>query len=239
MALESWEWSDDAKALLYFVYRFWAEQRRPPNQADICLGTSFDRRQARRLCRQLREGFAVTFAEERVNLAIDKAAPFSATPTAVACFRDGEFLTYVGCPMEVTTIGWLPMLEDHILTMRSHCSCCFEPIELELRKGELLSATPVVPVVAAIRSPWDFEYGVPSDRVCDSFHYALDETHARRFEERVLRRGVVFTFEQVQAIARSAGEGRMRDPHWKAIRQDGERTLEAFAAMGIDVTPWR
>jgi hypothetical protein len=31
----------------------------------------------------------------------------------------------------------------------------------------------------------------------------------------------------------------MRDPHWKAIRQDGERTLEAFAAMGIDVTPWR
>jgi hypothetical protein len=239
MALESWEWSDEAKRLLYFIYEFWAEHRRPPNMADMRAGTGFEPRDARRVARQLQEGFAVTFADERINLAIDKAAPFSATPTSVACFTDGEFLTYVGCPMEVTTIGWLPMLEHRILTMRSYCACCFEPIELDVRKDQLLAATPVVPMVAAVRSPWDFEYGVTSDRVCDSFHYVLDAAHGRRFEERVLRRGVLMDFATVQALARSAGEGRMRDPHWKAIRQDGSTTVDALDRLGVDVSIWR
>lgn len=238
MSLASWEWSAEARRLISFVYEFWVERRRPPAMVDIFDGTGLDSRSTRRLARELQEGFALAFDDNRVTFSIDKAPPFSATPTSVVCELEGEFLTYVGCPMEVTTIGYLPPLEDRPLTIRSHCACCFEPFSLEFRGRQLLS-DPGSLVIAVIRSPWDVEHGVTAEIVCDSYHFALDRDHAARFEAQVARRAVLLTFSQAQAMTRLSGEQRMRDPHWKATRIDGQQLMKHYENNGVDVSPWR
>ncbi len=235
---ESWELSDDEKTLLYFVYEFWLRERRPPNEADIHGATGFGPRETRPLARMLREGFALTFDDERVVLSIDKAPPFSATPTGVACFVDDEFVSYMGCAMEMASLSHLPTLGGVTLTMRSACACCFSPIEVQLRDGAIVGATPSLPVITAIRSPWDFEHGVTPDRVCDSFQVVLDEEHASRFERRLQRVGVRLTMAQAAEIGRGVGESRMRDPHWHAVRLDARTMIEHWGSLGVDVSPW-
>jgi hypothetical protein len=237
---EAWEWDDEAKAVIYFVYEFWVREHRPPNSADLCLATGFDRRKVKGLLRQLQEGFAVKFFDDRVALVIDKAPPFSATPTSVLCYIGDEFISYVGCAMEACTIGMLPLFDDTVLTIKSHCACCFEPLEVTVLGNELQSSDHAPPpVISAIRSPWDWEHGVAPDIVCDSFHYALDAAHARRFEQQIMRRGVVMDFASVEKISKFAGAGRMRDPHWKAIRQVAPTMIDGFEAAGVDVSAWR
>jgi len=233
-------WSDEARSLLYFVYDFWAENRRPPNLADIHDAQGLRHRDVRRLYRELQRGFAVVAADDRLGLGLTKAPPFSATPTAVACYVDGDFISYVGCAAEALTVGCLPPFADRTLEVRTYCACCFAPIWMEIHQQEVVRITQgSLPVVSVLGSPWEWEEGVPSDRVCDAFHFVLDDDHAARFEVAVARRGVVLTVEQLAAFGSSAARGRAWDPDWPPIHMDGALVVARMAELGVDVTPWR
>jgi len=236
---ETDRWDDDCLALLTFLYAFWSRERRPPNLADVHAGTGFSRRDVRRLYRRLQAGFAVVVDDERVNLSLLKAPPFSATPTPVAGYVDGGFLSYLGCPAEAVSASNLPPLADATLTVRSACACCFAPIELDLHRMEVVRADPHEPVVVAVTPPWEWEEGVRSDHVCDAFHYVLDRYHGERFAAELARRPVFLELWQMREMARGAGEGRMRDRDWPPIRIDARRTIEGLTALGVDTSPWR
>jgi len=232
-------WSGEALDLINFVYGFWAENRRPPSFLDIHDTFQLSPRRARRLYRELSDGFALTAQDQLIGLGVDKAPPFSATPTAVTAFVDGEFLSYVGCPMEGLTIGALPPLENKVVTLYSFCACCFEPIKIEVQGQEVLSAEPSLPLISIIRSPYDWEGGVSCEIVCDSFHYVLDQEHATRFEERVARRGTTMTMEQAGKLTADTAVRRMRDPHFPQIRIEAEPMIAFLDSLGVDVSVWR
>jgi hypothetical protein len=233
------DWSPEARDLVNFVYGFWAGSRRPPNFLDIHRALGLSPRLTRRLFRELEEGFAVLAQDNIIGLSIEKAPPFSATPTTLAAYLDGEFLSYVGCPMEGLTIGALPPLEDKVLTLRSYCACCFTPIELEVQGQDVRSASPSRPLIALVRSPYDFAGGVTPDVVCDSFHYVLDEDHAARFERLVLRRGTTMTLEQARQLTAETASRRMKDPHFPQIRLEAEPMIAFLDGIGVDVSVWR
>jgi hypothetical protein len=232
-------WSPGATELINFIYVFWAENRRPPNYLDINRSLRLPPHRTRRLSRELEEGFALTSQDQLVGFSIDKAPPFSATPTTIAAFVDGQFLSYIGCPMEGFTAGGLPPLEDTVLTLRSFCACCFRPIELEMRGNELLSSSPSEPLVSVIRPPYAWEGGVSCTVVCDSFHYVLDADHAERFERRTARRGTTMTMSQAALFTADIAARRMRDPDFPQIRIEAEPVLAFFESIGIDVGVWR
>jgi Alkylmercury lyase len=231
-------WTPDALGLINFVYGFWAGERRPPTFLDIYEEFHLSPRRVRRLFRELQEGFGLTSQDQLIGFGIDKAPPFSATPTTIAAFTDGVFLSYVGCPMEGLTIGALPPLESKVITLRSYCACCFMPIELEVRGQEVLSASPVLPLISVVRSPYDWEGGVSAEIVCDSFHYVLDETHAERFGRRILRRGMTMTMDQARLLTTDTAARRMKDPHFPQIRIEAEPMIAFLERIGVDTAVW-
>jgi hypothetical protein len=232
-------WSPDAAELMTFVYKFWVAERRPPNLFDVHRGTGFDFRTARRLYRELQAGFGVAFLDDRWQIGITKAPPFSATATPVGCYMGDQFLSYLGCPAEVFTVGRLPMLEDETLTIRSYCGCCYEPIELDIKGQDVVRCEGPEPLLVIMSSPWEWENGVPPDRVCDTIHFALDATHGARLQDVFTRKGVLMTIGQMQGASKSIADERMRDPHWGPYRMDGGRTVDGFGALGVDVSTWR
>jgi Alkylmercury lyase len=233
------EWSPAAREAADFIYGFWTAERRPPSLLDLHQSLDHSPRRLRRIFRELEEGFAVSFQDHLIGLAVDKAPPFSATPTTVAAFTDGRFLSYVGCPMEVFSIGGLPPLETVEITVKSHCACCFTPIELVVRGQEVLSVTPSVPLIAVVRSPYDWQGGVRCDVVCDSYHFALDESHADRFSRQCLRRGTTMTIDQARLLTADIAARRMRDPHLPQIRLEAEPMVAFLSSIGVDVSVWQ
>jgi hypothetical protein len=232
-------WSDDAKTLLDFLYRFWGEQRRPPNLNDIHSATGMGLRETRRTFRELATGFAVAFGDGTLNLNLAKVTPFSATPTPVYFEHEGRFHSYVGCPAEALTVSAMPMFCESVLTVRSSCECCFEPIELQIQNMTVLSTSPVEPLVSFVGSPYEWEHGVPPDRVCDCIHFVIDESHARRYEHQIARRGTTVTIDQLLTIGTGAAKGRMWDRDWPPMWMDAQAMVRGFAAVGVDVSAWR
>jgi hypothetical protein len=232
-------WSDQAKRVLDFLYRFWAEHRRPPDVSDVARGTGLGFRSIRRSYRELQEGFAVVADDTLLNLNLQKVTPFSATPTPVSFEHRGHFHSYLGCPAEALTVGAMPMFCEDVLTIRSCCSCCYESIEIKVRRSEIVEASPVEPIILFVASPYDWEEGVAADHVCDSIRFVLDEEHAKRFERQIGRTGVRLTLAQLQAMARPIGEARMWDEDWPPIRVDGEAMVAGLAKLGVDVSNWQ
>src|SRR5579862_989681 len=98
-------WSSDAARLISFVLRFWFDNRRPPNTADLYHGLGFDDYTARRLYRELQLGLAAVVAEDRLQLNVVKVLPFSATPTPNRLIVGGQFITYLGCAGEAFSVS--------------------------------------------------------------------------------------------------------------------------------------
>jgi Alkylmercury lyase len=231
-------WSPDAAALISFVLRFWFDNRRPPNTADVYHGMGFDDYTAGRLYRELQLGLAAVVADDRLQLNIIKMLPFSATPTPHKLIIDGQFITYLGCAGEVFSVSGLPMLEDTQYEVQSSCSCCYAPIRLRYFGPELQTPQEELPMVAVVGNPRMWEHGVPADRVCDDFHFVLDDAHAERFGRRISRRHVTMEALQLAALSRPIAQRRLRDPASR-LWLDAQLHMNAFASLGVDIGLWR
>lgn len=230
-------WTDPARETLYAVYRHWAANGRPPSVVDLHAATGLDARQLRQAFVELSDGLALAFPEERVQLTILKAPPYSAVPTPVACWIDGEFHAYLGCPAEAMTIARLPLYDGKPLQIRTACTACFSPIELVVRDDEIVSAAPDVRICVST-APWEWGKG-PIDRVCDAFHFVCDESHARRLETLLGRRCVVATPAQIQQLGARVAARRMRDPQWGPVQLTPEPFIRQLERSGVDVGAWR
>jgi hypothetical protein len=233
------QFSEGAKDVLDFLYRFWGEHRRPPNLADVHRSTGLAMRDIRRVYRELMAGFAISFDDWTLNLGLKKVTPFSATPTSVLIEHHGWFHSYVGCPAEAITVSAMPMFHQSVLTVRSSCECCYEPIELQIKNMEIVASPTPEPLVSMVGSPYEWEHGVSADRVCDSIHFVLDASHARRYEEQVNRTGITLTLAQLRDLGSSVAKRRMWDRDLPPIWIDGQKIVEAYEAAGVDVSPWR
>lgn len=230
-------WSPGAKQVLYTLYEFWVANGRAPDHRDLAIAIGADRRALRQLLLELQDGFAVSFAEERLQANILKAPPFSAIPTPVQAWMDGRFFAYLGCAAEALTVANLPPLDGRSLDVRSYCACCYAPIEFEVEGLQVRTASP--PSVAITSSPWAWGPGTPCDRVCDAFHFVLDADHAREFDRQIGARSVVTGLEQLQRVAAGTAKRRMRDPDWGPIRRQPADFIRHFEECGVDVGPWK
>jgi len=231
-------WSPDAARLISFVLQFWFDNRRPPNTADVYHGAGFDDYTARRLYRELQLGFAAVVLDDRLQLNIVKALPFSATPTPHKLMVDGHFIAYLGCPGEAFSVSGLPMLDGIQYQVESYCACCYQPIRLSYFGPELQTPADELPTVAVVGNPHMWEHGVPADRVCDDFHFTLDDAHAERFGQRIGRRQLTMKSEQLAALSRPISQRRIRDPASR-VWLDAEMHMNGFASVGVDISMWR
>jgi hypothetical protein len=153
--------------------------------------------------------------------------------------HEGRFHSYVGCPAEAISISAMPMFHESVLTFRSSCECCYEPIELQIKNMEVVASSTPEPLVSMVGSPYEWEHGVSADRVCDSIHFVLDAEHARRYEHQVNRTGITITLEQLRGVSSGVATRRMWDPDFPPIWIDGQKAVEGYGAMGVDVSAWR
>lgn len=235
----AFSWSGPARDLLYDILRFWAENGRGPNLKDLHLMTGGTRGTIRQLLLELQAGFGLAFADDRLQLNITKAPPFSAVPTPVSAFVDDRFHTYLGCAAEALTVGNLPMFQDRQLSIRTYCACCYAAMSLDVRGIEVLGSSPASPVVVIAGSPWDWGPGVPCDRVCDAFHFVLDNAHADRFQQQIGRRSVVASLGQMRMVSAGTAARRMHADDFGPIRRSPVDFIEHVGACGVDVDVWR
>jgi Alkylmercury lyase len=226
-----------ARVVIYAIYQFWAENSRPPSSADLHQLTGVGLLDMRQAFAELSNGMALSFPDERIQLTIVKAPPFSAVPTPVACWMNDEFHAYLGCPAEALTVSLLPMYAEHELTIRSSCACCFAPIEMMVKEGAVVSITSADVRVCISSSPWAWVSG-SIDRVCDNFHFVLDCDHARELDLQLGRRCAVATLEQIRLFGADVARRRMRDPSWGPIHFRARPIIRHLARSGVDVSLW-
>lgn len=233
------EWTDDALRLRRFLFDFWFEKRRPPNLLDAHRALGLERRAIEAAYQLLELGRNCTVDQRTQNYNLLKAPPFASFPTLYPMFTDDEFHSFAGCAHEALGMSNAPQVRDVTLRCESCCACCFEPITIELRNFELLSCTPVEPVIHVTETPWEW-LKVDMISMCDTTNFALDADHAERYERMQGRRGVLFTLAQAMEHIRFVAEARSWDYHWPPMTGNnmGGPMLERFASLGIDVSPY-
>ena len=102
------EWTEDALQLRQFVFDYWGENKRAPNLAAMHAGTGIERRRLMGGAQASAAGIVFVIDEASPNCDILKAPPFSAFPSQVEMYLDGEFHSYIGCAHEGIGVSWTP-----------------------------------------------------------------------------------------------------------------------------------
>jgi Alkylmercury lyase len=234
----TYEFSDDALRVRQFVFEFWSDQRRPPNLRDVGEALDLTRRQIIDAYKALDLGIIITADLDTQNCNLLKAPPFSAYPSQVAVFVDGEFHSYAGCASEAVAMSHMPPFEDRELRLEGYCACCLHPITLVSKNFEIQSEDPEGVLMHISSSPHDWN-NVSMVTMCDSMNFVLDAGHADRYERQVSRRGVLLNLDQVKQFVQYTASQRMRNYHWPPQTMMPEVVIQLFEGYGVDVTNWR
>jgi hypothetical protein len=219
-----------------FLYDFWSEHGRGPNLRDTHDALGLSREDIVAAYKELNFG-EIVFDLTTQNLCTIKVPPFSAVTTQVQIWIDGRFFAYCGCAMESVAVSKTPRLRDRDITIESYCACCLEAVTVVWRNGELRDARPADPLIHVSLHPND--WGIPTVLpMCDSMNFVLDADHARRYEAKLSRRGVLFTLAQAQPFVAMAGDHRVWERDWYTGPLDPSRLLERIAGFGVDTSPW-
>ena len=232
------QFTDDALRLRQFAYEYWCEHGVGPTLRDVHEELGFTRRQALQAYKELQLGTICVVDTESLNGNLIKLQPFSAFPSQVKAFVDGEFHSFAGCAMESVAYPKMPPFSGKEVRFESFCACCMAPITVTAKDLDLLSADPHPPLIHVSLSPYEWN-NVDITRMCDSMNFVLDAEHAERFERQVGRRGVLFTLDQAREFVRSTAENRMYDFHWGVVPVMPGIIVDFAGALGVDVSPWR
>lgn len=233
----AFQFSDDAKRVRQLVYEHWCAHGRAPNLRDAHAATGFARERLIEAYRELDLGLILTIQQDTQNVSILKCQPFSSYPSQVAVHLDGRFHCWAGCAMESVAISRMPPFAGKELVLKSYCACCLATLDLTVRDGAVLNATPAAPLIHVSTSPREWN---ATDIVCmcDSMNFVLDATHAAAYERQVARRGVVFTIEQARRFVAGTGDARMHDYDWPPVSLVPARIIAGIKAIGVDVANW-
>jgi Alkylmercury lyase len=229
--------SDDALKLRQFLYQYWCANGHGPNLRAAHEATGLARERLVAAYRELDLGLVCTLHQDTQNMSVLKLQPFSSYPSQVEVHLDGKFHCWAGCAMESVAISRMPPFAGKEIRLESYCACCLAPVTLAARDGEILSRTPASILIHVSTSPRDWN---KTDIVCmcDSMNYVLDAEHAAALEQKLCRRGVLFTLEQAQRFVADTGKNRMWRYEWPPVSLDPERVIAGIRALGVDVTSW-
>jgi hypothetical protein len=231
----AFEFGDNAKKLRQFVYEHWCRWGRGPNLRAAHEGTGLSRREIVQAYKELQLGIICVVDQDSQNCNLLKFQPFSSYPSQVEVWLEGQFHSYAGCAMESIAISRMPPFRGAQLQLRSYCSCCLAPVELDALDG---SVTPRDGALIHVsRSPWDWN----NDDIvsmCDAMNFVVDPDHAERYERIVGRRGVLFTIEQAAWFVKATADARMWHYDWSPSTIDAKATIAGIKALGVDVSAW-
>ncbi len=139
--------------------------------------------------------------------------------------------------MESIAISRMPPFAGMEMTLESYCACCLAPVEIRVRDGAVLAATPAAPLIHVSTSPREWN---TTDIVCmcDSMNFVLDGDHAIAYEKQVARRGVVLTLDQARRFVAGTAESRMHRYDWEPVPLIPARVIAGLKALGVDVSNW-
>ena len=232
----AFQFSDDAKRVRQTIYEHWCRHGRAPNLREAHDATGLGRARLVEVFRELDLGLILTIQQDTQNVAILKCQPFSSYPSQVAVHLDGRFHCWAGCAMESIAISRMPPFAGKTLTLVSSCACCFAPLTLAMRDGEV-EATPSAPLVHVSTTPREWN-AVDIVCMCDSMNFVLDAAHATAYERQVARRGVCFTIEQARRFVAGTGDNRMHRYDWEPVAMVPSRVIAGIKALGVDVSNW-
>lgn len=231
------EWTDDALEVRELIFAHWCEHGRPPTLGEIHEALGLSRRAIGQAYKQLQLGIVITVDEETQNLNLLKAPPFSAYPTQVKAYLDGEFHCFAGCASEAVALSHMPPFKDRDVRLESFCACCLGPITLESKNFELQSVEPDGVLLHISMSPFDWN-NTTMEKMCDSMNFVIDADHAARYERQMARRGVLLDLDQTKQFVRYVADERMWNYHWAASTMAPEMVLKLFDGLGVDLSPW-
>jgi hypothetical protein len=229
--------SDDALVLRQFLYEHWCAHGRGPTLGDVHTKTGFTRERTVTAYRELDLGGIVVLHQSTQNMSVLKIQPFSAFASQVAVWRDGAFFTYAGCAMESVAFSRMPPFKGQTFRMESYCPCCYAPVRVDFRDGEVLAASPASVLIHVSVPTWDWNK-VDITEMCDGMNYVVDATHAATYERKIGRRGILLTVEQAKRFVKGTGDNRMVDYHWPPVSVNPEKIVLGLKALGVDVSPW-
>jgi hypothetical protein len=231
------QFSESALKLRQFLYEYWCAEGHGPNLRAAHEATGLGREQLIDAYRELDLGLVCTIDQGTQNVNLLKLQPFSSYPSQVAVHIDGRFHCWAGCAMESVALSRMPPFAGKEVRLESYCACCLTPVTLTTRDGEILSRAPESVLIHVSSSPreWNTTNIVC---MCDSMNYVLDAEHARAYERKICRRGVLFTLEQALRFVADTGKNRMWRYDWPPVTLRPERVINGIRALGVDVTSW-
>jgi hypothetical protein len=233
----SFEFSDNAKALRQHVFEHWCEHGRGPTLRDAHEATGLSRREIVQAYKELQLGIVVTVDEDTQNCNLVKAPPFSAFPSQVKAYIDGQFHSFVGCASESIAFSHMPPFKDKEVRLESHCACCLSPVTLVSRNFELQSVEPEGVLLHISTSPYDWN-NVDMRRMCDSMNFVYDAEHADRYERQTASRGVLVNLDQAKLFVSGVANERMWNYHWAPGTMHPRAVIKGFQALGVDTSNW-
>jgi Alkylmercury lyase len=234
----SFEWTDDALRLRQFVYEHWCDKGVGPNLRDVHEALGLHRRQIVQAYKQLQLGIICVVQEDTQNCNLIKFQPFSSFPSQVQAFIDDRFHSYIGCAMESMAVSRMPPFLGKDIRLESWCACCFDPISLTMRDGEVVTQSPGDVLIHVTSSPYDWG-NIDITAMCDTMNFVIDATHAERYERQVQRRGVLVTIDQGRMFVHGTAKHRMHNYHWPPSQMIPEIIIQGIEALGVDVTNWK
>jgi hypothetical protein len=233
----AFEYGENALKVRKFLYDFWSTKGHGPNLRDTHEGVGLSREEIVEAFKELNFG-EIVFDLTTQNLCMIKCPPYSAVTTQVQVWVEGRFFAYCGCAMESVGISRTPNMNDREITIESYCACCLQPVTLTWQNGELLSSIPSdPPLVHVSKHPND--WAIPSVwTMCDSMNFVVDAEHAKRYEAKQSRTGVLFTLEQAKSFVGAAADHRHWEYDWSTGPLDPSDILNGIKGLGVDTSPW-
>ena len=228
------EWTDNALQVRQFVYEFWCEHGVGPTLLDVHQATGLTRREIIQAYKELQLGIICVVDEDTQNCNLIKFQPFSSFPSQVKAYVDGRFHSFIGCAMESMAVSKMPPFAGKEIRLESWCACCFTPITLVAKDGDITSCTPEGVLIHVSASPWDWN-NVDITLMCDSMNFAIDAEHAERYERQVGRRGILVTFDQAKLFVSVVSDKRMYDYHWPPGQMAPHQIVKGLKALGVDL----
>ena len=234
----TFEFTEDAKRVREFVFRFWSDEGRPPSLRDVSQALDLNRRQIIDAYKAMDLGIIFTVDLETQNANLLKAPPYSSYPSQVAVFVDDAFHSYAGCASEGIAMSNMPGFAGRELRLESWCACCMEPITITSADFAVTSTSHDGILMHISASPHDWN-NVSMVTMCDAMNFVLGPDHAERYERQVCRRGVLLDLDQVKKFVTYTATQRAHDYHWPPQTMMPDIVIQLFDSYGVDTTNWK
>lgn len=237
LATEVFDLSDATKRVRRYYEEFIPANGRPPAFLEIMRELEIGQAELWDALDQLYRGVQVMFIPGTES--VIKMPPFAFYPTRHrVTLEDGRGF-WSGCAGEASAFSvQFPGLTT---TVESICPDCWEPIVSTWKDGTLLSVSPETTVINIGRRPE--EWGDNMLYACEAINFFKDRDHIATWLTQVPEQaGAVLPIERAQEWVAGVAKIRYWDydraPDVVGAASAAGTTLDAFRALGADVTAW-